>query len=59
MCAPCRYTAASDLRMVAEQLLESLPFALSGQGEDLRVKLLGGQLSAASALEHPWLSAWC
>lgn len=54
-----RYTAASDLRMVAEQLLEDLPFRLSGQGKDLRAQLLGGGFhSAASALDHAWLSAW-
>ncbi len=61
------YSKASDLRMVAEQLMVSqeqpgealvrLPFILSAEGQRLRQQLLqpGGGLSAADALAHAWL----
>ncbi|KAG2497148.1 hypothetical protein HYH03_004739 [Edaphochlamys debaryana] len=49
-----RYTAASDLRMVAEQLLDQLCLPPGGKGSALRQQLLEGAPSAAEALEHPW-----
>ncbi|KAG2433017.1 hypothetical protein HXX76_008744 [Chlamydomonas incerta] len=61
-----RYRAASDLRMVAEQLMAGLPFELSAAGADLRQRLLqAGEVSSSSssssltaeeALAHAWLS---
>ncbi len=61
------YSKASDLRMVAEQLMVSqeepgsarvrLPFTLSRAGRRLRRLLLhaDGKMSAAGALTHEWL----
>ncbi|KXZ55771.1 hypothetical protein GPECTOR_2g1321 [Gonium pectorale] len=48
------YTAASDLKMLAQQLLAAVPFRLGGQGSDLRQRLCDGAVSAADALRHEW-----
>ncbi|KAG2449433.1 hypothetical protein HYH02_005580 [Chlamydomonas schloesseri] len=51
-----KYTAQSDLRMVAEQLMSSLSFPLEVSGQELRRRLLGNRFSAAQALRHRWLA---
>ncbi|KXZ54438.1 hypothetical protein GPECTOR_5g90 [Gonium pectorale] len=49
------YTAASDLQLVAD-LMNDLPYPLSASALGLQQQLLGGGLSAADALKHPWLT---
>ncbi|KAG2454326.1 hypothetical protein HYH02_001352 [Chlamydomonas schloesseri] len=51
-----KYTAQSDLRMVAEQLMSHLSFPLEVSGQELRRRLLGDRFSAAQALRHRWLA---
>eukprot|EP00198_Chlamydomonas_reinhardtii_P010718 XP_001700055.1 predicted protein [Chlamydomonas reinhardtii] len=51
-----KYTAQSDMRMVAEQLMSHLSFPLEDSGQELRRRLLGNRFSAAQALRHHWLA---
>eukprot|EP00198_Chlamydomonas_reinhardtii_P005410 XP_001694746.1 predicted protein [Chlamydomonas reinhardtii] len=51
-----KYTAQSDMRMVAEQLMSHLSFPLEDSGQELRQRLLGKRFSAAQALRHRWLA---
>ncbi|KAG2488995.1 hypothetical protein HYH03_012434 [Edaphochlamys debaryana] len=49
-----RYTAASDLRMVAEQLMDWA--RLGPRGRALQQQLMEGALTAAEACQHDWFA---
>ena len=53
-----RYTTASDVQLIGKLMgdprLEGV--RLSAVGEDLRQRMLDKSISAAEALQHPWLA---